>query len=57
MDLDDPKGSRATKFEDLARMGKNHFKNLYKAPSKETLTGFISLDRSFPGYMDKYNNQ
>lgn len=56
-DMDNPDGGRASSFKELSRMEKNHFNNLYKAPSKVSITKVILMANSFPRFPDVDDSQ
>eukprot|EP00253_Pinus_taeda_P008941 PITA_08941 len=51
--LRDPDGSEASSFEDLSRMGKRHFQNLFTAQGGITLAEIIRTAQSFPRFVDE----
>eukprot|EP00253_Pinus_taeda_P030883 PITA_30883 len=51
--LRDTDGSEASSFEDLSRMGKMHFQNLFTAQGGITLAEIIRTAQSFPRFVDE----
>jgi len=56
--IDDPQGSIALTFEDIASVGVQHFHNLFKEDSKAPIKVSLQLTYHFPCFVDQdYNDQ
>ena len=55
--LQDEEGSTHVTFEENARCGVNHFKQLFKAPLQATIEEVIRLAQMFPRFVDEGGNR
>jgi hypothetical protein len=55
--LNDPTGRRLSSFEDLAQMGCNHFKDLFKAPPRINIQDIIQTALYFPKFVEEEDNR
>ena len=55
--LQDEEGSTHVTFEEKARCGVNHFKQLFKAPLQATIEEVIRLAQMLPGFVDEGGNR
>jgi hypothetical protein len=49
-------GNLETSFEGLSLLGKNHFKNLFKADSQATIEEVVKVAQCFPRSLEEEDN-
>ena len=55
--MKDPKGRTLSTFPELAKLGKNHFKTLYKADQRANIAKIIKLTLYYPSFVNEQNNR
>jgi hypothetical protein len=55
--MKDPEGRTLSTFPELAELGKNHFKTLYKADQRENIAKIVKLALYYPSFVNEQNNR
>ena len=55
-ELKKEKNEPVNTFEDLAEIGKNYFKNIFKENQKATIAEVIRISQCFPGSINEEDN-
>jgi hypothetical protein len=55
--LNDPEGRLVSSFEGLARLGKEHFQNLFKEDMRVSMEGIVIIALYFPIFVEEDENR